>query len=106
MAGGACVDDDECANNSNGCHEGRSVCTNDVKTYTMERVRGDAQYTMSGCGLSCACNVGYSDDNLDGTVCFDVDECLDDNEDICAMLLLTASLPTVVTGAQGSILGR
>ena len=73
MAEGACVDDDECANNSNGCHEGRSVCTNEAKTYTMEWVSGVAQYTLNGRGFSCACNVGYSDDNLDGTACSDVD---------------------------------
>ena len=34
-------------------------------------------------GFSCACNVGYSDDNLDGTVCSDVDECLNDADNMC-----------------------
>ena len=48
----------------------------------MEWVSG-VQYKMTGCGFSCACNVGYSDDNLDGTACSDVDECLDDNENMC-----------------------
>ena len=47
MAEGECVDDDECANNSNDCHESRSACTNEAKTYTMESISDVAQYTMS-----------------------------------------------------------
>ena len=48
----------------------------------MEWVNGIAQY-MSGRGFSCACNVGYSDDNLDGTVYTDVGECLNDADHMC-----------------------
>ena len=48
----------------------------------MEWVSGVAQYKMIGRRFSCA-YVGYSDNNLDGTACSDVDECLDDNENMC-----------------------
>ena len=70
MVRGACVVDDECTTNNNDCHESRSVCTNEAKTYTMEWVSGVAQYTMSGRAFSYACNLGYSYDNLNspGTI--------------------------------------
>ena len=51
LAEGVCVDDDECSNNNNDCHESRSVCTNAAKTYTMEWVSGVATYTMSRRGF-------------------------------------------------------
>ena len=49
----------------------------------MEWVSDVAQNTMSGHGFSCACNVGYSNDNLYDTVCSDVDECLNDADNMC-----------------------
>ena len=111
LAEGECVDDDECAKNSNDCHESRSACTNEAQTYTMEWVGGVATYTTTGThncescygadesgnvpgapecvnhneGFTCNCPSGFW--AQEGRICLDVDECdpnnrqCDDNAD-------------------------
>ena len=86
-----CDDIDECATNNGGCGSatywtctnnvgGAPTCTDINECLTNNGGCGGGDSAKATCtnrdnGRDCACKAGYSDDNGDGTVCSDIDEC-------------------------------